>query len=336
MEICGGQTHAIMRYGLDRLLPKQIRLIHGPGCPVCVTPIEIIDRALELARNPKIILTTFGDMLRVPGSNGDLMHARAEGADIRIVYSPQEALILAHTERDRQVVFFAIGFETSAPGHAAVVYQAHGENISNFSILTALVMVPPAIRSLLDAPDCSINGFLAAGHVCTVSGYRDYENIASKYKIPIVVTGFEPVDILLGVYKLIELLESGRSKVINAYARAVQPEGNQPARRMVDEVFQTVDRRWRGLGFIKDSGLDLKNKYSAFDAVRKFTLSASSGTDNEACISGQILTGRKRPDECPCFGNDCTPEHPLGATMVSSEGACAAYYSYRTTSSRLR
>ncbi len=329
MEICGGQTHAIVKNGIDLLLPKEITLLHGPGCPVCVTAVELIDKAIAIALQDEVIFCSFGDMLRVPGSREDLLSARARGADIRTVYSPLDAVKLAENNPERKVVFFAIGFETTAPGNAAAVYQAKQQGLSNFFLLVAQVLVPPAIEAILSAPDCAIQGFLAAGHVCTIMGYTEYEKLSAKYGIPMVVTGFEPLDILQGIYMTIAQLEQGRVTVENQYSRGVSREGNREARRVMNEVFETVPRKWRGLGEIDGSGLGLKADYRPYDAEIKFKLSDLSVEESSECISGLILQGRKKPYQCPAFGANCSPEHPLGATMVSSEGACAAYYNYR-------
>ncbi|GIV17162.1 MAG: hydrogenase formation protein HypD [Armatimonadota bacterium] len=329
MEICGGQTHAIMKFGIDELLPPQITLLHGPGCPVCVTPVELIDKAVELASRPDVIFCSFGDMLRVPGTKGDLLSAKASGGDVRIVYSPLDALQLAIKNPDRQVVFFAVGFETTAPANAMAVYQAKQKGVQNFSILVSHVLVPPAIEAILRSPRNRVQGFLAAGHVCTVMGYTEYEPIAQKYHVPIVVTGFEPVDILQGIYLCVKQLEEGRAEVENQYARSVRREGNRPAQELIREVFEVVPRKWRGIGEIPQSGLGLREPYWEFDAERRFPLRTGSVEEAGECISGLILQGVKKPYECPAFGTRCTPEHPLGATMVSSEGACAAYFKYR-------
>jgi hydrogenase expression/formation protein HypD len=330
MEICGGQTHAIVKYGIDELLPDEITLIHGPGCPVCVTPIELIDRAIALASRPDVIFTSFGDMLRVPGSDRDLLAVKAAGGDVRIVYSPLDALKLAREHRDRQVVFFAVGFETTAPATAMAAYQARQQGLDNFSMLVSHVLVPPAIAAILSAPDTRVQGFLAAGHVCTVMGYTEYEPLAQKYNVPIVVTGFEPVDILQGIYLCVKQLETGQATVDNQYARSVRREGNETAQRILQEVFEIVPRRWRGIGEIPHSGLGLREEYAQFDACRRFELDGIESSNAESeCISGQIMQGIKKPHECEAFGTSCTPEHPLGAPMVSSEGACAAYYRYR-------
>lgn len=336
MEICGGQTHSIVKYGIDELLPPEITLIHGPGCPVCVTPIELIDRAIALANLPKTIFCSFGDMLRVPGTDRDLLAAKAEGADIRIVYSPLDCLKLARENRDRQVVFFAVGFETTVPATAMAVYQAQQQNIENFSILSAHVLVPPAMAAILSSSNCMVRGFLAAGHVCTVMGYETYEAIAKKYHVPIVVTGFEPVDILQGVFMCIQQLESGQAECKNQYTRSVRREGNLTAQQLIQAVFEVIPRQWRGIGEIPQSGLGLQEKYFKFDANKRFQKELNLVESDRPhwhteCISGEILQGIKKPHDCPAFGIECTPEHPLGAPMVSSEGACAAYYRYRQT-----
>jgi hydrogenase expression/formation protein HypD len=329
MEICGGQTHAIVKYGVDELLPEAITLLHGPGCPVCVTPVELIDKAVELAARPDVIFTSFGDMLRVPGTKGDLLAVKAAGGDVRIVYSPLDALKIAQDNPAKQVVFFAVGFETTAPANALAVYQAKQRGINNFSMLVSHVLVPPAIEAILSAPGNQVQGFLAAGHVCAVVGYTEYKPLAQKYQVPFVVTGFEPLDILQGIYMCVRQLEAGRTEVENQYARCVQREGNLPAMRLVNQVFTVVPRKWRGIGLIPESGLGLRDEYHDFDAEKRFGLTEYSVDENAACISGQVLQGMKKPFDCPAFDTLCTPEHPLGATMVSSEGACAAYYRYR-------
>jgi hydrogenase expression/formation protein HypD len=329
MEICGGQTHAILKYGLDRVIPDRITLLHGPGCPVCVTPAHLIDRAIEIALLDNTILCSFGDMLRVPGSYGDLLSARADGADVRIVYSPLDAVDIARQNPEKEVIFFAIGFETTAPANAAAVCQAREMGLSNFSILSSQVLVPPAIEKILDAPDNKVQGFLAAGHVCTVMGCTEYERLARKFKIPFVVTGFEPLDILQGINILIQQLEDGTFRVDNQYARAVKSAGNKYARKIIGDVFEIVDREWRGIGLIRQSGLKLREEFSDYDAEKKFTGGDSKSREAEECISGLILRGVKKPHDCPAFKTICTPENPLGATMVSSEGACAAYYKYK-------
>ncbi|MBZ0300389.1 MAG: hydrogenase formation protein HypD, partial [Anaerolineae bacterium] len=329
MEVCGGQTHAIVKFGIDELLPSEITLLHGPGCPVCVTPLELIDKALEIAARPDVIFTSFGDMMRVPGSDQDLLSVKAKGGDVRMVYSPLDALKIARANPDQQVVFFAVGFETTAPANAMAVYQAHQQGIENFSILVSHVLVPPAIEAILSSPDCRVNGFLAAGHVCTVVGFAEYEPLARKYGVPFVVTGFEPLDILQGVYMVVKQLEEGRAEVENQYSRAVQRAGNEPAQALIREVFEVVPRKWRGIGPIPQSGLGLRGDYAAYDAERRFGLADMTVEEPAECISGLVLQGIRKPHECPVFGTVCTPEHPLGATMVSSEGACAAYYRYR-------
>ncbi len=329
MEVCGGQTHAIVKFGLDELLPEAISLIHGPGCPVCVTPLEVIDQALELASRPDVIFCSFGDMLRVPGSVTDLLSVKAAGGDVRIVYSPLAALKLAEQNPGREVVFFGVGFETTAPATAMTVFQASQRRLPNFSLLVSHVLVPPAMETILSSPDCRVQGFLAAGHVCTVMGFEEYLPIAEKYRVPIVVTGFEPLDILQGVLMCIEQLERGQAKVENQYSRSVRREGNRPAQQLIHEVFQVVPRKWRGVGEIPRSGLGLREGFAAYDAERKFGLSEIHVEEPAECMSGLVLQGRIKPRECPAFATLCTPEHPLGATMVSSEGACAAYYRYR-------
>lgn len=331
MEVCGGQTHAIVKFGVDELLPPQVTLLHGPGCPVCVTPVELIDRALELAARPDVIFTSFGDMLRVPGSGTDLLAVKASGGDVRMVYSPLDALKIAQKNPDRQVVFFAVGFETTAPANAMAVYQAQRLGVENFSLLVSHVLVPPAIEAILSSPERRVDAFLAAGHVCTVVGFTEYEPLASRYNVPFVVTGFEPLDILQGVYMAVKQLEEGRAEVENQYSRAVQREGNMPAQQLVAEVFEVVPRKWRGIGEIAHSGLGLRPAYAAYDAERRFNLATGSVDESTECISGLVLQGLKKPHECPAFGTRCTPEQPLGATMVSNEGACAAYYRYRRT-----
>ena len=329
MEVCGGQTHAIVKFGIDELLPKQITLIHGPGCPVCVTPLEMIDKAIEIAARPGIIFTSFGDMLRVPGSTTDLLSVKAGGGDVRIVYSPLDAMKLAEQNPAKEVVFFGVGFETTAPATAMAVYQAAHKGLKNFSMLISHVLVPPAIEALMSSPNCRVQGFLAAGHVCAVMGYEEYPPIAAKYHVPIVVTGFEPLDIFQGVLMVVQQLESGRAEVENQYARAVRREGNQPAQELIRKVFKVVPRKWRGVGEIPQSGLGLNDAYAAFDAEKKFGLADHHVEEPSECLSGLVLQGQIKPHECPAFGTRCTPEHPLGATMVSSEGACAAYYRYR-------
>ncbi|MCL4395600.1 MAG: hydrogenase formation protein HypD [Chloroflexi bacterium] len=337
MEICGGQTHTLIKSGIDRMLPPQVTLVHGPGCPVCVTPLELIDRAIAIARRPEVIFTSFGDMLRVPGSGTDLLGVKAQGGDVRIVYSPLDAVKLAQKYPDRQVVFFAVGFETTAPGNAMAVWQARQLGLANFSILCSHVLVPPAMEAILGAPSegdhtgSPVQGFLAAGHVCTVMGYWEYEPIAEKYRVPIVVTGFEPLDLLQGTYLTLSALEEGRWGVENQYTRAVTREGNRPAQKLLAEVFEVGDRQWRGVGLIPASGYRLRPAYAAFDAEQRFGVADVTAQESPLCIAGQILQGLKKPHECSAFGTQCTPEHPLGAPMVSSEGACAAYYQYGRT-----
>lgn len=329
MEVCGGQTHAIVKFGVDTLLPPQVTLLHGPGCPVCVTPVELIDRAVTLAARPDIIFTSFGDMLRVPGTQTDLLSVKAGGGDVRMVYSPLDALKIAQLNPDRQVVFFAVGFETTAPANAMAVYQARHLGINNFSILVSHVLVPPAIEAILSSPDSRVNGFLAAGHVCAVVGYEEYFPLASRYNVPFVVTGFEPLDILQGVYMVVKQLEEGRAEVENQYSRSVRREGNIPAQNLVREVFQITHRKWRGIGEIPYSGLSLRPEFAMYDAEQRFGVAGPSVEEDTECISGLVLQGVKKPHQCPAFGTRCTPERPLGATMVSNEGACAAYYRYR-------
>ncbi len=328
MEVCGGQTHTIVKYGIDELLPKGVTLVHGPGCPVCVTPLEMIDKALEIASRPDVIFTSFGDMLRVPGSRRDLFAVKSQGGDVRIVYSPLDALKIAQNNPSKKVVFFAVGFETTAPANAMAVWQAHRLGIKNFSILVSHVLVPPSMASILQSPYNRVQGFLAAGHVCTVMGWREYEPIAARYKVPIVVTGFEPLDILEGVYMTLKQLEEGRAEVENQYVRAVRREGNIPAQKLILSVFEVSDRKWRGIGIIPKSGYKLKYEFREHDAERIFDVDSIEAEESSMCISGQVLKGLKKPHECLAFGKQCTPEHPLGATMVSSEGACAAYYNY--------
>ena len=329
MEICGGQTHTIVKYGVDTLLPKSLTLVHGPGCPVCVTPIELIDKAVEIASRPEVIFCSFGDMLRVPGTTHDLLTVKARGGDVRIVYSPLDTLRIAKEHPDKQIVFFAVGFETTAPANAMAVAQARREGLPNFSLLVSHVLVPPAMEAILSSPQNRVQGFLAAGHVCAVMGYQEYEPIAAKYRVPIVVTGFEPVDVFQGIAMCVAQLESGRAEVENQYARSVRREGNRPAQQLIREVFRVVRRRWRGVGEIPESGLGLSDAYADFDAERRFGPAASGSDHTSECQSGLVLQGVLKPHECPAFGTRCTPERPLGAPMVSSEGACAAYYRYR-------
>ena len=328
MEICGGQTHTILKYGIEELLPEKVTLVHGPGCPVCVTPLEMIDKAISIASRDDVIFTSFGDMLRVPGSKNDLLSVKANGYQVKMLYSPLDAVMLAEKNPDKKVVFFAVGFETTAPPNAMAVAEAKRRNINNFSILCSHVLVPPAIEALLSSPNSRIQGFLAAGHVCTVMGYEEYIPLASKYKIPIVVTGFEPVDILQGVYMAVKQLEEKKHEVENQYSRVVQKEGNLPAKKLLAEVFDTVDRKWRGIGTIPKSGYQLKEAYAAFDAEKLFSVENIVSPESSLCIAGEVLQGLKKPIACSAFGKECTPEHPLGAPMVSSEGACAAYFHY--------
>jgi len=330
MEVCGGQTHAILKFGIDVILPKEITLLHGPGCPVCVTPVEQIDRALSLASRPGVIFTSFGDMLRVPGTEKDLMSVKAEGGDVRMVYSPLDALKIAKANPKKEVVFFAVGFETTAPANALAAYQADKDGVQNFSLLVSHVLVPPAIRAILDSPNNRVQGFLAAGHVCTVMGFEEYIPLAEEYRVPIVVTGFEPIDIMQGVLMCVRQLEEGRAEVENAYARSVREKGNLPAQDLIKKVFQVIPRKWRGIGEIPRSGLGLRKEYENLDAEIKFGLSDLKSEEAKECIAGLVLRGEKRPFECPAFGGRCTPDHPLGAPMVSSEGACAAYFKYRS------
>jgi hydrogenase expression/formation protein HypD len=328
MEICGGQTHTLIKSGIDQLLPAEVTLIHGPGCPVCVTALELIDRAVAIARRPEVIFTSFGDMLRVPGSEADLLGVKAQGGDVRIVYSPLDAVTLAQKHPDRQVVFFAVGFETTAPANAMAVWQAQQLGLANFSILCSHVLVPPTMEAILSAPDTLVQGFLAAGHVCAVMGYWEYEPLAAKYRVPIVVTGFEPLDLLQGIYMTVTMLEEGRWGVENQYARAVTQAGNLPAQQLVGQVFEVTDRQWRGLGPIPASGYQLRPAFAAFDAEQRFEVASLTAAESPLCIAGAILRGLQKPVQCPAFGTRCTPERPLGAPMVSSEGACAAYYQY--------
>ena len=328
MEICGGQTHSIMRNGIDQLLPPNVHLVHGPGCPVCVTPLETIERALVIASRPGVILTSFGDMLRVPGSSKDLFMARSEGADVRIVFSPLEALQIARDNPEREVVFLAVGFETTAPANAMAVWQAAREGIGNFSELVSQVMVPPAMSAILSSPDNLVQGFLAAGHVCAIMGWEEYEPVAKRFRVPIVPAGFEPVDLLAGILQVLKMLEEGATGVVNAYGRIVSREGNPDARRVMNEVFKVADRPWRGIGVIPESGLVLRDAYARFDAEKRFDVGHISPMESPLCRSGEVLQGHLKPSECEAFGRECTPMTPLGATMVSSEGACAAYFKY--------
>jgi hydrogenase expression/formation protein HypD len=329
MEICGGQTHTIMRYGLDELLPHSVELVHGPGCPVCVTPLETIDRAISLALRPDVILVSYGDMLRVPGSHSDLFHAKAQGADVRIVYSPAESLKIARDNPSRKVVFLAIGFETTAPANAMTVWQAKRDGLTNFSALVSHVLVPPAIRALMTSPQNRVQAFIAPGHVCTVMGYREYEDLARDFHVPIVVGGFEPVDLLEAILMLVRQLEHGDARIENQYVRSVDYQGNLAAQKIMEQVFEVADQKWRGIGSIPRSGLRLREDYADFDAARIFDLQLVTADEPAECISAQVLQGLKKPTDCPAFAIRCTPENPLGAPMVSAEGACAAYYHYR-------
>ncbi|MUL77200.1 hydrogenase formation protein HypD [Mycolicibacterium sp. CBMA 226] len=329
MEVCGGQTHSIIRHGIDQLLPDEIEMIHGPGCPVCVTPLEMIDKALEIACRPEVIFCSFGDMLRVPGSSKDLFRVKSEGGDVRVVYSPLDALTIARENPDRQVVFFGIGFETTAPANAMTVYQAKKLGIKNFSLLVSHVLVPPAIAAIMESPTCRVQAFLAAGHVCCVMGTEEYPALTEKYRVPIVVTGFEPLDILEGIRRTVIQLEAGKHELENAYPRAVQAQGNIAARAMLEDVFEVGDRTWRGIGMIPKSGWRLSPAYREFDAEYRFSVTGIHTAESAICRSGEVLQGIIKPHECAAFGKECTPRNPLGATMVSSEGACAAYYLYR-------
>jgi len=328
MEVCGGQTHSIIRHGIDQLLPEQIELIHGPGCPVCVTPLELIDKALAIASKPDVIFCSFGDMLRVPGSEKDLFRIKSEGGDVRTVYSPLDALKIAQENPEKEVVFFGVGFETTAPANAMTVFQARQQNVKNFSILVSHVLVPPAIQAIMESPVNRVQAFLAAGHVCSITGYAAYPPLAEKYKVPIVVTGFEPLDVLEGIRRAVAQLEEGRAEVENAYQRVVNFDGNKPAQTMLEDVFVTTDRAWRGIGVIPQSGWSLAEKYRDFDAEYKFDVQNIKTVESTLCHSGEVLQGLLKPHQCPAFGRECTPRFPLGATMVSSEGACAAYYNY--------
>lgn len=328
MEVCGGQTHAIVRFGIQDMLPKKIELVHGPGCPVCVTPLEMIDKALDIAARDAVIFCSFGDMLRVPGSQSDLLNVRAEGGDVRTVYTPLDAVGIAAANPDKQIVFFAVGFETTAPANAMAVHLAKNRGLKNFSVLVSHVLVPPAIEAIMSGPDNRVQGFLAAGHVCTVMGTSAYTPLANKYQVPIIVTGFEPLDILLGIYRCVRQLERGCAEVENQYDRAVRDGGNAEAQALLKKVFRVVPRKWRGIGEIAESGWALTPEYASFDAEKRFGLANVDVAEAEACISGLVLQGLKKPTDCPAFGKQCTPDHPLGATMVSGEGACAAYHRY--------
>ncbi|GAB1692669.1 hydrogenase formation protein HypD [Krasilnikovia sp. M28-CT-15] len=326
MEVCGGQTHTIVRQGIDEVLPAGIRMIHGPGCPVCVTPLETLDRAMAIAARPEVTFTSFGDMLRVPGSHTDLLALKARGADVRVVYSPMDAVTLAQQRPDRQVVFLAVGFETTAPANAMAVLRAAALGLPNFSLLVSHVLVPPAMTAILESAACEVQGFLAAGHVCTVMGWTEYEPLATRYRVPIVVTGFEPLDLLEGILMAVRQLEQGRVEVENQYARAVHRTGNAPAQDAIRRVFRITDRAWRGIGTIPSSGLELAEKYASFDAARRFDVGRLTTVEDPSCIAGEILTGQRNPTDCPAYGSRCTPRSPLGAPMVSSEGTCAAFY----------
>lgn len=328
MEVCGGQTHTIVKYGIDEILPPGVELVHGPGCPVCVTSIEMLDRAHAIAARPEVIFCSFGDMLRVPGSRGDLLQLKAHGADVRVVYSPLDAVNLAAANPQREVVFFAIGFETTAPPNAMAVWMAKKRKLTNFSVLVSHVLVPPAISAILEAPGNRVQGFLGPGHVCTVMGYREYEPLAARHRVPILITGFEPVDMLEGLLMTLRQLESGRAEVENQYSRAVRRDGNAASLRLMEDVFEVCDRKWRGVGAIPASGYRLREAYRAFDAESRFEVATIAAEESSACISGQVLRGLKKPRDCAAFGKECTPQTPLGATMVSAEGACAAYYHY--------
>jgi len=329
MEVCGGQTHSIVKHRLQDILPPEIELIHGPGCPVCVTSLELIDKAIEIASLPNVTFCTFGDMLRVPGSESTLMKAKAEGADIRILYSPLDSLKLAREMPNREIVFFGVGFETTAPAIAMTIHQAEVQKITNFSVLISHFLVPPALEAVLSSPKCVVQGFLAAGHVCTVMGYQEYIPICEKYRVPIVVTGFEPLDIVEGLYMCVKQLEEGRAEVDNQYARSVRKNGNTEALKILKSVFKIVDQKWRGIGEISHSGFGLSELYRDFDAELRFQVEHIVKDENKACISAEVLQGFKKPHQCPAFGKECTPENPLGAPMVSTEGACAAYYRYQ-------
>jgi len=329
MEICGGQTHTLMRYGIDELIPKNVELVHGPGCPVCVTPIELVDKAVEIASRPDVIFVSYGDMLRVPGTRGDLFRVKAEGGDVRIAYSPMEAVKIAVHNPSKNVVFFGIGFETTAPANAMAVWKARELGLKNFSELVSHVLVPPAIRLLLNSPENRVQGFIAPGHVCTIVGFQEYEALVDEFHVPIVVGGFEPVDLLEAISMLVAQLEDGRAQVENQYARAVSREGSLPARRIIEQVFEVADRKWRGMGTIPASGLRLRPEFAAYDAEKVFGLEEFCAPEPPECISALVLQGLRKPVDCPAFGKSCKPEKPLGAPMVSSEGACAAYYQYR-------
>jgi hydrogenase expression/formation protein HypD len=336
MEVCGGQTHTIVKYGLDRILPDTLELVHGPGCPVCVTALETIDKAHAIASRPGVIFCSFGDMLRVPGSRGDLLSLKSQGSDVRVVYSPLDAVNLAAANPQRQVVFFAIGFETTAPPNAMAVWQAKRRGLKNFSLLVSHVLVPPAMTAILSAPGNRVQGFLGPGHVCTVMGCTEYVPLAAKFKVPIVITGFEPIDMLEGILRCVQQLEAGKAEMENQYSRVVRHEGNTPARKLLDDVFEVCDRKWRGIGAIPQSGYRLRAEYRAHDAELLFQVDKVNTQESALCISGLILQGLKKPHDCPAFGKQCTPQNPLGATMVSAEGACAAYFAYGRHLARLQ
>jgi len=328
MEVCGGQTHSIIRNGIDQLLPSGLEMVHGPGCPVCVTPLEIIDRALAIASLPNVIFCSFGDMLRVPGSSRDLFRVKGEGGDVRIVYSPLDAVRIAQQNPQKEVVFFGVGFETTAPANAMAAHFAKQQGIRNFSVLVSHVLVPPAIEAIMQSPANRVQAFLAAGHVCSVMGYWQYPPLAEKYKVPIVVTGFEPLDLLEGIRRAVLQLEKGEARVENAYPRVVTEQGNREAQKLLEEVFEETDRAWRGIGVIPRSGWRLRPAYRDYDAEQKFQVTDIQAAESPLCRAGDVLRGAIKPTQCPAFGKECTPRHPLGATMVSSEGACAAYYNY--------
>jgi len=328
MEVCGGQTHSIVKNGIDHLLPAGVELVHGPGCPVCVTPLEMIDKAHAIARSPGVIFCSFGDMLRVPGSDGDLFTIKSLGGDVRIVYSPLDCLKIARSNPGKQVVFFAIGFETTAPANAMLAWRAREERVDNLSLLVSHVLVPPALEAILDSPGNCVQGFLGPGHVCAVMGYSEYDPISARHRVPIVITGFEPLDILEGTLMTIRQLEEGRATVENQYSRILDRSGNQPAQQLIRKVFEVGDRKWRGIGSIPMSGYHLRDEFSQHDAEKLFDVAEIATLEPDICISGEILRGIKKPHDCPAFGTLCTPQHPLGATMVSAEGACAAYYAY--------
>ncbi|HEY4358540.1 MAG TPA: hydrogenase formation protein HypD [Acidobacteriaceae bacterium] len=328
MEVCGGQTHSIVKNGIDYLLPRGVELVHGPGCPVCVTPLEMIDKAHAIARRPEVIFCSFGDMLRVPGSDGDLFSIKSRGGDVRVVYSPLDCMKIARANPDRQVVFFAIGFETTAPANAMLAWQAKAEGLTNISLLVSHVLVPPAIEAILSSPQNRVQGFLGPGHVCTVVGYEEYEPLAARFHVPIVVTGFEPLDILEGILMVVRQLESGRAEVENQYSRVLTRDGNPVAQNLIAKVFAVSNRKWRGVGTIPHSGYELAAEFRDLDAESRFAVQAIDTAEPAICIAGEILQGIKKPHDCPAFGTECNPQHPLGATMVSAEGACAAYYAY--------